>query len=102
MSAPDLKHIINRRGDVVEVDLHYPRVEGNDQAIEINLMDVRAADNIRVTYDHDRDGWVISMLRTQAHDDQGNAYVVEPPTWVEQAFIEAQAAMLPLDGKDAT
>jgi hypothetical protein len=44
----------------VYLDLYYPRLEQNPSKIVIALMDVRAAQDIHVTYDFDRDGWVIS------------------------------------------
>lgn len=73
-------------------DLHFPRTEiverteEQPQAIEIHLTDVRAADPIRVTYDYDRDGWVI---------EQATRFEWEPddtecdPGWREAAFCAA-------------
>lgn len=73
--------------DVPQIDLWYPRADPNNaQAVEIGLMDVRAADSIRVSYDFDRDGWVIqqaSVFEWDADDD------VRDPCWKEVAFIQA-------------
>lgn len=44
----------------ISVDLWYPRVEERYKTINISLMDVRAANDIKVSYDFDRDGWVIT------------------------------------------
>lgn len=45
---------------VKRVDLWYPRNEGSQKRIDVSLMDVRAANDISITYDFKRDGWVIS------------------------------------------
>lgn len=46
--------------DEISVDLWYPRVDERYKFINIALMDVRAANDIQVSYDFDRDGWVIT------------------------------------------
>lgn len=69
------------------VDLYYPR---NDDTrisrVEVGLMDVRATDNVRVSYDFDRDGWKIEQAQVFEWniDDQ-----VCDPEWSEVAFIRA-------------
>lgn len=40
--------------------LWYPRLEKNPTSILVELFDVRAADNLIVSYDYERDGWVIA------------------------------------------
>lgn len=45
----------------LQVDLWYPRLPENPSAIEIDLMDVRASDGIKISYDFERDGWVLSQ-----------------------------------------
>jgi len=52
-----LSHV-RKAGDALHVDIWYPSQSGV-KAIEIGLIDVRAADDIRVEYDYHRDGWVI-------------------------------------------
>lgn len=42
------------------IDFWYPRNEGNQKRIVVSLLDVRAANDISITYDFERDGWVIS------------------------------------------
>lgn len=50
---------------VLRVDLWYPRqdkiCENNASAIICGLVDVRAADDLRIHSDFKRDGWVISQ-----------------------------------------
>lgn len=48
-------------GKYVEIELWYPRIEDNIKSIQISLGDVRAADNIRIQYDFERDGWSIQQ-----------------------------------------
>ncbi len=83
---------ITARGPVLDVDLWYPRVAGNLTAIEIGLMDVRAADSLRVSYDYERDGWVIKQASTfeWTADDQ-----VCDSDWQEVAFVKAWARKKP-------
>jgi len=75
------------RCGTVQVDLYYPRSWENPyKNIQIGLVDVRASDDIRVSYDFVRDGWVI---------EQGTVFEWHPtdevcdPCWVEVAFIKA-------------
>ncbi len=80
------------------VDLYYPeRGESgiSKTCVDVGLCDVRAADNIRVRYDFQRDGYVIYQMKgfeviegKDQHalsdlDDDGN------DIWVEVAFIES-------------
>lgn len=75
---------------VVEVDLYYPRSLDKrkpDEAtvVEVSLMDVRAADSIRVRYDFERDGYQILQAQRFVWEDG------EDPDsqWKEVAFVEA-------------
>lgn len=71
--------------DAVErwIELWYPRNEDTQTHLIIDLMEVRAADPIRVSYDFDRDGWVIEQSKeTETSDDWD---------WKEVAFIQAWA-----------
>lgn len=56
----------------VHLNLFYPRVEGNPDSIKIALFDVRAANDITIKFDFDRNGWVIysDMLDPDLHEDQ--------------------------------
>lgn len=77
---------------VKTVDLWYPRLEDTErdddqpQEVEIALMDVRAADDIRIKYDFERDGWVI--LQASRFVWSGDDEVCDPD-WQEVAFIKA-------------
>jgi len=76
-------------GDELHIDLWYPALSGNRvRAFVIGLMDVRAADNIRVSYDFERDGWKIEQASTFAWD-MGDE--VCDPDWQEVAFVQAWA-----------
>ena len=79
------------RFDVPLIGLWYPRCDGSAKEIEIELMDVRAADSIRVSYDFDRDGWVIRQSDGDLGED-GNG-----ETWHEVAFVQAWALQKPED-----
>lgn len=74
--------------DTVHVDVWYPDLKGNQKYVEVGLMHVRAADNIRISYDLGRDGWVIeqaSVFEWGADDAECD------PKWQEVAFIQAWA-----------
>ena len=74
--------------DTQYVDLEYPRV--NDiKYIRIGLMDVRAADDIRIEYDFERDGWLIkqaTVFEWDVNDERCD------PKWKEVAFVQAWAS----------
>jgi hypothetical protein len=96
----------------VSVEICYPR---NDDVrvntVEIGLMDVRATDSIRITYDFKRDGWSILQAagwnRDQADGGCGkpeyeNLSVDEKHQlserimdWQEVAFVQAWARVPP-------
>jgi hypothetical protein len=73
--------------DELHIDIWYPRCDENPiKSIVIGLMDVRAADNIKVTYDFDRDGWKIEQASVfeWVFTDK-----VCDPGWKEVAFVQA-------------
>jgi len=74
--------------DVPLVCLWYPGIEGNAEEIEIELEHVRAADSIRVSYDFDRDGWVIKQASTFSWEADDK---VCDSDWQEVAFVQAWA-----------
>lgn len=45
--------------DEIAVELSYPRLPENPTRVRIELIDVRAADDLLIEYDFERDGWVI-------------------------------------------
>lgn len=73
-------------GDEMHLDLWYPRNETSPvKSLVIGLMDVRAADNIRVSYDFDRDGWRIE----QEEIVTDNGHYQGTGKWIEVAFVQA-------------
>ncbi len=70
--------------DTLHVELFYP--EGTHaQHVDIGLMHVRASDGIRVTYDFERDGWIIEQPTRLcwANDEAPDM------GWKEVAFIKS-------------
>lgn len=82
-----------RIGDDVHVTLAYPRSDGEANAIQVHLSEVRAADRIRISYDFERDGWKIEQPSNHG-PWAGNE---EPDEgWREVAFVKSWA-LAPLD-----
>lgn len=65
----------------------YPRYSNNIDSLIVGLGDVRASDGIRITYDFDRDGYVIQ----QPTQLSWNVDEVVDQKWKEVAFIESWA-----------
>jgi hypothetical protein len=65
MSQFDEEPWISEDRSTVHAELWYPRNGDNPTQIQVGLVDVRAADNIVVRYDFDRDGWVIYQDETR-------------------------------------
>jgi hypothetical protein len=70
---------------VFDLELFYPRNNVCD-TVQIGLSDVRAADDIQVSYDFKRDGWVIKQASTFEWDMDDEACDSD---WQEVAFIQA-------------
>jgi hypothetical protein len=83
MSHLDGKPYID--GGTVHAELWYPRNAGNPTEIRVGLVDVRAADDIVIRYDFDRDGWAVFQDESR-ETDWGFETVRE---LVEVAFIPA-------------
>lgn len=80
-----------KKASRLEVEICYPRNDDERvNTIEVGLLDVRAADSIRVSYNFERDGWVIQQasIFVWATDDE-----VCDAGWQEVAFIRAWALM---------
>ena len=77
-------------GNELHIDLWYPDGEEVDNVNKfvIGLLDVRAADSIRVSYDKGRDGWVIEQASTFQWDADDKEC---DPDWQVVAFIQAWA-----------
>ena len=74
-------------GEELHIDLWYPDVPDSDvRKIVIGLMDVRAADDIRISYDKERDGWKIEQAAIFEWDGDDEAC---DPDWQEVAFVQA-------------
>lgn len=74
--------------DGLHVDLLYPRCGDRVQHLVVGLVDARAADDIRISYDFERDGWKIEQASTFEWDADDK---VCDPDWQEVAFIQAWA-----------
>lgn len=83
-----MSETLSSDGTTRGIDLWYPRVEGNPKFVEVGIMDVRAADSIRISYDFDRDGWKIEQASTFEWESSDP---VCDPDWQEVAFIPAWA-----------
>ena len=90
--ALELENYARIRNHTLHATIWYPH--GHDpadddpsepHAVEVSLMDVRAADDIRIVYDFERDGWVIMQATRVVWD------VDEEPDdgWQEVAFVRA-------------
>ena len=71
------------------VELSYPRVKGQPNEILVSLIDVRAAGDILIRYDFDRDGW--SILRDSFPEKPWEDHVED---WQEAAFVKAPMGSL--------
>lgn len=81
--------------DTIHAELWYPRVAGNRTKITVGLSDVRAADDLAITYDFDRDGWSIS----REVKIQRDGYMEDTGQWVEVSFVAAWTEPAPwVDG----
>jgi hypothetical protein len=76
MSEPKVKH----------VDLEYPGASDNETHIRIGLLHVRAADDIRIHYDFERDGYVIEQASYFGPWEVGAPADMD---WQEVAFVKA-------------
>lgn len=70
--------------DTIEAELWYPR-NSHIKFVEVDLIDVRAADSIRISYDFDRDGWKIE----QASKFSWNLDEPYDQDWQEVSFVQA-------------
>ena len=79
-------HETSVNGDTVSIDFWYPRQRAV-KFIKIGLIDVRAADDIRISYDFERDGYKIE----QASKFEWTEFDEDPldHDWQEVAFVGA-------------
>ena len=74
------------RGDELYLALTYP--ENGINFIKVGLSHVRATDDIRISFDFTRDGWIIEQASIFLWD--GDDEVCDPD-WQEVAFVQAWA-----------
>ena len=75
--------------DAIYVEMEYPRnKDSTKKRVRVGLLDVRAADDILIEYDFDRDGYVIKQASVFAWDIDDE---VMDADWQEVAFIQAWA-----------
>ena len=81
------------RDGTCHIDLWYPDTpNATVRRFQVGLMDVRAADDILVSYDKERDGWKIEQASTFSWDADDEEC---DPDWQEVAFIKAWAREKP-------
>ena len=88
ITAEKVKEEARLIGDELHIDLWYPKGENEVKKFVIGLMDVRASDGIRVSYDYERDGWVIEQASTFQWEADDK---VCDPDWQEVAFVQSWA-----------
>jgi hypothetical protein len=69
--------------DTVTVELAYPRTN-KIKFIEVGLCDVRATDNIRISFDFERSGWKIEQ--PYINEIQKSGYIDATIAWKEVGF----------------
>lgn len=77
---------INERGNTIHLDLAYPRIN-KIKYIEIGISDVRASDGIRISYDFERDGYIIEQPFIVEIDKKD--YIDCVTNWKEVAFLRS-------------
>lgn len=78
--------IDERRDGVIEVGVWYPRNDGGIATVELDLVDVRASDGLRVTFCFERNGWIVEQPIIST-DEDGD----ESQEWREVYFAESYA-----------
>ncbi len=82
----DIDPLVRQGYDAVGVDIDYPR-HNRLKYVQVGLCCVRAADDILIGYDFDRDGWVVYQ---QKHTLPFEGEFCETlDGWHEVAFIKA-------------
>jgi hypothetical protein len=75
-------------GDTAHIDIWYPR-SSEVKFIEVGLMDTRSSDGVRVSYDFERDGWVIEQSAPTMEDRGTHREMVDH--WQEVYFARSRA-----------
>lgn len=83
-------------GRTLCVDIWYPRNSPEEpNVIEIDLVDVRASDGLRVEYDFHRDGWSIKQPTKDEIEGEN-----PEEAWSEVAFCKSWANNLDKEATD--
>lgn len=80
------------RGDTAVVEMEYPR-SGKVSRVEVGMMCVRSADDLRIEYDFDRDGWSVQQASTFEWAPEDDVF---DPDWQEVAFVPAWGRERPM------
>lgn len=88
-------------GDTMHVEFWYPphtaadagKPNANPRYAILGLTAVRAADDVRVSYDFERDGWKVEQAQVFSWPLEGPA----DPEWKEVAFVQAWASKRDVD-----
>ena len=83
------------RGDTKFVEMW---AFGGPKYVELELLDVRASDGIRIHYDMERDGWSICQASTFSWDDTNDPTGACDSDWQEVAFVKSWARKVPGPG----
>lgn len=86
---PDNFHV-DKRGDTLAVTLTYPNLGVPSQCryVHVDQESVRASDGVRLSYDYQRDGWIVEQASRFEWDADD---AVMDPDWREVAFIKSWA-----------
>lgn len=76
---------VERFDDEIHVNLQYPRSKGNAKSVVVGLLDVRAAEDIRISFDFERNGWKIEKPTVSEWEADDK---VCDRCWVEVAFVD--------------
>jgi hypothetical protein len=69
------------------IELIYPEIYTKEKTtLEVSMCHTRAADSVRISYDSDRDGWVIEQASIFSWDKDDS---ICDPDWQEVSFIQA-------------
>lgn len=75
-----------KNGDTVSIELWYPRTGfGTAKYMKVGLVDVRSAGDLRISFDFDRNEWIIEQ---QLATDTGTG-IIEEHGWRETASLPA-------------
>lgn len=77
---------VSRDGATIVTNFWYPRNEGHVTHIQVGIYDVRAADDIRIHYDFDRDGYAIEQASTFEWEEGDTKMDMD---WQEVAYVQA-------------